>query len=154
LADTLFAHSEKMVRLIKCLRITVAPPPLFAQHCSLHVLLRLSRDGKMNMRLIARRSSLPRVAIPFNLTPFPLTATSSTFLRRVSFAEGERYGNSTRRSCICLKTRSGFNHAFRVNIRPRITANRELMSTCASGLRPLNGECRSVLETVSYDMLS
>jgi hypothetical protein len=90
---------------------------------------------------------LPRVVIPFNLTPFPLMLLNgdvANFLRRVSFAEGERYGNSTRRSCIFLKTRSGFNHAFRVNIRPRITANREFMSTCASGLRPLNGECRSV----------
>jgi hypothetical protein len=41
--------------------------------------------------------SLPRVAIPFNLTPFPLMLLNVILvivLARVSFAEGERYGNS------------------------------------------------------------
>jgi hypothetical protein len=88
-------------------RVPVAPPPLFAQQCSLGVLSHLFRDGKTNLRLLARKPSLPCVAIPFNLTPFPLTLLNGllfNFLKRVSVAEGERYGNSTRRcSTLCLR---------------------------------------------------
>jgi hypothetical protein len=46
----------------------------------------------MNLRLLTRKPSLPRVAIPFNLTPFPLILLNGllfNFLRRVSVAEGE-----------------------------------------------------------------
>jgi hypothetical protein len=35
-------------------RVPVATPPRFAQHCRLDVQSRLFRDGKMNLRLIAR----------------------------------------------------------------------------------------------------
>jgi hypothetical protein len=37
-------------------RVPVAPPPLVGQHCSLDVLSRLFRDGKMNLRHIARNA--------------------------------------------------------------------------------------------------
>jgi hypothetical protein len=42
-------------------------------------------------------------------------------LRGVSFAEGERYGKSSRLSCISSGRRNGFNHVFRVNHRNTAT---------------------------------
>jgi hypothetical protein len=62
---------------------------------------------------------MPRVAIPFNLTPFPLMLLNAILvnvLAGVSFAEGERYGNSSRPSCICFGRRNGVNHIFHINI--------------------------------------
>jgi hypothetical protein len=64
-------------------------------------------------------SSLPRVAISFNRTPFPLTLLNIIpfiVLTGESSAEGERYGNSSRPSCICFGGRNGVNHIFHINI--------------------------------------
>jgi hypothetical protein len=63
--------------------------------------------------------SLLRVAIPFNLMPIPpmfLNVILLIVLTGVSFAEGERYGNISRPSCICFGRRNGVNHIFHINI--------------------------------------
>jgi hypothetical protein len=83
-------------------------------------------------------SSVPCVAIPFHVTPFPhmlLNVIPFIVLSGVSFAVGERYGNSSRLSCIYFGRRNGFSHVFRVNIRHRNTATR---LPCASRLLPLS----------------
>jgi hypothetical protein len=62
---------------------------------------------------------MPRVAISFKLTPFPLMLLNVGLvivLTGVSIAEGERYGNSSRRSCICFGRCNSVNHIFHINI--------------------------------------
>jgi hypothetical protein len=69
----------------------------------------------MNLRLIAfkafnaaRRDSVQSDAVSADV--------AERHPRYVSFAEGERYGNSSRPSCICFGRRNGVNHIFDIYI--------------------------------------